>query len=83
MISQRPRRGSAARYRQIISTLARHGFAATLARLGLDRFPPEPGGGAATQRVGGTDGQRLRLACQELGVTPIKLGQILSSRVDL
>ena len=83
MISQRPRRGSAARYRQIIGTFARHGFAAYLARLGLGRFPPERSGTAAPQPVGGTEAQRLRLACEELGVTPIKLGQILSSRVDL
>lgn len=71
------------RYREIASTLARHGFGFLLEDLNLfqklslpreesDRLPPE----APT-------GRHVREALEELGPTFIKLGQVASTRSDL
>jgi len=70
------------RYREVATTLTRHGMGAIAARLGLDRINPLRRGdpspaGAATPAV------HLRLALEELGAAAIKLGQILSTRPDL
>lgn len=78
-------RGRLSRFRQVLRILARHGFGWLLGQLGLTY--PRPVRWLFTGRrrraVRYTPPQRLRLALEELGVTYIKLGQILSTRTDL
>ena len=69
-----PRRTRLGRQRQVISVLTRHGFG-----LLVQRSPvPLP---HLTRLRGNPDG--LRQALEELGVTFIKLGQVLSTRSDI
>lgn len=73
------------RYREIISVALRHGFGFLVAQLGLARITP------FYYRILGhpkrvepyTQAEHLRLALEDLGTTFIKLGQIMSTRVDL
>jgi len=74
------------RYRRIAEILARHGFGAILAQLGLDERLNIPRrifrrGEEAAERV--PPAVRLRLALEELGPTFIKLGQIASTRPEI
>ena len=67
-----PPRSKDERYREIVATLARHGFGI----IG-DHFVADD----AEREQSRAD--RLRKACEELGPTFIKLGQMLSTRGDL
>jgi ubiquinone biosynthesis protein len=67
-----PPRSKDERYREILATLARHGFGA----IG-DHFV---GDGDERER---SRAEHLRHACEELGTMFIKLGQMLSTRGDL
>lgn len=75
-----------ARYREIVSVFARHGFGAVITQLGLDTRLDIPRrlirrGAEESERV--PPAVRLRLALEELGPTFIKLGQIASTRPEL
>ena len=67
-----PPRSKDERYREIVATLARHGFGAI-----EDHFVDD---GEERDR---SRAERLRQACEELGTMFIKLGQMLSTRGDL
>lgn len=64
--------GKAERYREIVATLARHGIGVVGQQLGKGEEEQEH------LRAG-----HLRQACEELGTTFIKLGQMLSTRADI
>lgn len=71
----------AARAREILAVLARHGFAELLSQLDLpagfwSRLLPAP----SPER---SLAERIRLAAEELGPTFVKLGQMLSMRPDI
>lgn len=73
------------RYREIIGILVKYGFEDIVAHtrfksLNWQRFMPDRDGRHAMQF---TRYERIRLACEELGATFIKFGQILSNRADL
>lgn len=73
------------RVRRIIGTLARHGLGWLVLELGLGGLLPFHRGLLHHPRRPRpyTQPEHLRMALEELGVTFIKLGQILSTRPDL
>src|SRR5450756_1339187 len=85
MEPQRYNHGPIGRYRQVVQILARHGFGWLLAQLGLNRLAPLPWGvlGRFQTPPLPAQAEQLRLAIEELGVTSVKMGQILSTRSDL
>src|SRR5690554_6945967 len=76
------------RYRQIISVFARNGFAVLFDQIGIFSYlrlrkkqaiaEAEEAGHARL-----SVGERLRISCEELGPTFIKIGQIISTRPDI
>ncbi len=70
-VASRPR-SKDARYREILSTLARHGIGVAEEDV-LERGPEREQSQA----------EHVRRACEELGTVFIKLGQMLSTRGDL
>lgn len=79
-VSLKDRFANWSRFQTIVGVLAKHGFSSVLHELGL-------GGPKAHQTKSEADETtipaRLRMACEELGPTFIKLGQLLSTRPDI
>lgn len=73
------------RYREIATTLGRHGLGWLALDLNLGRLIPFHRGlfGHAKRREPYTQAEHMRMALEDLGTTFIKLGQILSTRPDL
>ncbi|GAE87203.1 ABC1 kinase family protein [Acetivibrio straminisolvens] len=75
------------RYKEIISVFAKHGFGLLFDQLGI--FDYLKMGKKISSDEGEDDssrlsmGERIRLSCEELGPTFVKIGQILSTRPDV
>lgn len=80
-----PNGGALRRYREVAGILGRHGLGVGVGRAGLGRFVPFHRGWFGHERrlLPYTEPEHVRMAMEELGVTAIKLGQILSTRSDL
>ena len=75
------------RYRQILTVLFRYGFDGIIDRLNLGRYI-EMGVRLVSRKQREeveslSNYERLRMACEELGPTFVKMGQVLSTRPDL
>ncbi len=72
------------RYRQILASLVRYGYRDVVTALHLDGLVRPFERAALGDEIPPQDrAKRLRLVCEDLGPTFVKLGQILSTRPDL
>ncbi|MEE2829494.1 MAG: AarF/ABC1/UbiB kinase family protein [Myxococcota bacterium] len=84
MVGPRYQLRDLSRASEILRVLARHGFGSLVSSLPLDKVPglrrPETNDDASAKVPAG---QRLVEACQELGPSFVKFGQMLSTRPDI
>src|SRR3954449_814016 len=72
------------RYRQILATLVKYGYQDVVAALHLEGLVRPFERAALRGDVPPHDrARRLRMVCEDLGPTFVKLGQVLSTRPDL
>ncbi|GMR03118.1 MAG: AarF/ABC1/UbiB kinase family protein [Acidimicrobiia bacterium] len=72
----------AARVAEIVTILTKYGFASWVVGV-PEQYEPLLGRLSSPELLEMSDGERLRMALLDLGVTFIKIGQILSTRSDL
>lgn len=71
------------RYREIVNTLAKHGFGFLIDKTKVFDLFDKKKGASNIERSSLSRGQRIRQVCEQLGPTFIKLGQIASTRHDV
>lgn len=74
---------NAARYKEIMSVLTKNGLGFLFVRTALSSNPEKELLRAEQSGMGPSLGERLRLSCEQLGPTFVKIGQILSTRTDI
>jgi ubiquinone biosynthesis protein len=71
------------RFREIVNVLARHDLLGLVVSMGLEKMSPALSKIVPTREAADPQPVRIRRALEELGVTYIKLGQMLATRSDL
>jgi len=73
------------RYREIITVFAKHGFGLIIDQLGIFDYLKMKKHGTEAENSNSklSVGERLRISLEELGPTFVKIGQILSTQVDI